>query len=134
MVQIVWLRVASKAVCGEITIIPGLVGDEVPFMSSKLVKAATCELVQLHKVMWFQFWSEIVVFWCGECIVLECAPMLNCMGFCDGEGGEEVSFRVVQEEKSFMFGSYHINRQWLRRGGVREVRSLKEVGATSERL
>jgi hypothetical protein len=98
----------------------------------KLVEVATCELIQFHKVVWFKFWGQIAIFWCWECVAPVCDAVLNCLAFCHGKGGEEVTFRVVKEKKGFQFDRYHVDRQWLSREGVWEVPSFGEVGASSE--
>jgi hypothetical protein len=81
MMQILWLPVASRAACGKIAVVQGLVGGEVAFMGSKLVEANTCELIQFHKVMLFKFWGQIVIFWGGECVAPVCDAVLNRLGF-----------------------------------------------------
>jgi hypothetical protein len=39
-----------------------------------------------------------------------CDAVLNPLGLCNGEGGEEVNFRVVKEKRVFEFDRYHVDR------------------------
>jgi hypothetical protein len=101
VLQIFSLYVASGAAGGEHVIIPGLVGCQVALLITELMKGATCELIKFHEVVWFKFRRQIVVIWDRIGGILACYAMLNNLGFCNVEVGEEITFRVISEEDSF---------------------------------
>jgi hypothetical protein len=110
VLQIFSLDVASGAAGGEPAVIPGLVGCQVALLSTELMKAATCELIKFHGVVWFKFRRQIVVIWDRIGGVPACCAMLNNLGFCNGEVGEEITFHVLVEEESFYFNCNYVNR------------------------
>jgi hypothetical protein len=99
MMQVLGLPVAYGAECREPVVIPGLVGGEVAFVSSELVEATACEFVQLHIVVWYKFCDQIIIFWCGEGVVPVSDTMVNCLGFCNCEGDEEVPSKGGEEQE-----------------------------------